>query len=115
VLERQVHGEKVRFTAADRALLAALLHRLPRQVPHRLRLPVRPGDRARWHRDMIRRQHAAISPPKRTGRPPTVRSIRALVLRLASTGPRHSDSACRNTAAARSNAVVEPSPTITQR
>jgi putative transposase len=42
VLERQLHGEKIRFTAADRALLAALLHRLPRQVVHRLRLLVRP-------------------------------------------------------------------------
>jgi putative transposase len=37
----------------------------------------------RWHRDLIRRRHATISRPKRTGRPPTVRSIRALVLRLA--------------------------------
>jgi hypothetical protein len=35
------------------------------------------------HRDLIRRRHATISRPKRTGRPPTVRSIRALVLRLA--------------------------------
>jgi putative transposase len=26
VLQRQLHGEKVRFTHADRALLAALLH-----------------------------------------------------------------------------------------
>jgi len=37
----------------------------------------------RWHRDLIRRQHAAISRPKRAGRPPVVRSIRTLVLRLA--------------------------------
>jgi hypothetical protein len=29
VLQRHLHGEKVRFTWADRALLAALLHRLP--------------------------------------------------------------------------------------
>src|SRR6185503_674625 len=29
VLQRQLHGEKVRFTAADRAVLAAPLHRLP--------------------------------------------------------------------------------------
>jgi transposase InsO family protein len=83
VLERQLHGEKVRFTAADRALLAALLHRLPRQVPHRLRLLVRPETVLRWHRDLIRRPHAAISRPTRAGRPPTIRSIRALVLRLA--------------------------------
>ena len=29
VLERHLHGEEVRFTCADRAWLAALLHRLP--------------------------------------------------------------------------------------
>src|SRR5215211_4812892 len=83
VLERQLHGEKVRFTAADRALLAALLHRLPRQVLYQLRLLVRPETVLRWHRDLIRRRHAALSRPKRAGRPPTVRSIRVLVLRLA--------------------------------
>jgi hypothetical protein len=32
VLERQLGQRRVRFTAADRALLAALLHRLPRQA-----------------------------------------------------------------------------------
>jgi putative transposase len=64
-------------------VLAALLHRLPRQVLHRLRLLVHPGTVLRWNRDLIRRRHTAISRPKRAGRPPTVRSIRTLVLRLA--------------------------------
>jgi putative transposase len=32
VLERQLQGQKVRFTPADRAFLAALLHQLPRDV-----------------------------------------------------------------------------------
>ena len=46
VLQRQQHGEKVRFTPADRALLAALLHRLPlrRAAPDPAAGP--PGDRA---------------------------------------------------------------------
>jgi hypothetical protein len=34
-LERQLHEAKVQFTTADRAFLAALLHRLPRQVLNR--------------------------------------------------------------------------------
>src|SRR5215218_11469909 len=68
---------------ADRAFLAALLHKLPRDVLRRIRLPVRPETVLRWHRDLISRRHAAISGPKRAGRPPTVRSIRTLVLRLA--------------------------------
>lgn len=83
VLHRQLHGQKIQFAAADRALLAALLHRLPRHVLHRLQLLVRPETVLRWHRDLIRRRHAAISRPRRKGRPPTVRSIRTLVVRLA--------------------------------
>jgi hypothetical protein len=44
VLERQLHGQSVRFTWADRAFLAALLHRLPRDLLRSLRLlvPQRP-------------------------------------------------------------------------
>ncbi|MFU8853030.1 integrase core domain-containing protein [Micromonospora sp. SL1-18] len=83
VLQRQMHGEKVRFTQADRAWLAALLHRLPRDVLRNLRLLVRPETALRWHRDLIAHRHARISRPRRAGRPRTVRSIRRLVLRLA--------------------------------
>lgn len=83
LLQRQLHGQKIRFTPADRALLAALLHRLPRAVLRQIRLLVRPETVLRWHRDLIAARHARISRPKRVGRPPTVRSIRALVLRLA--------------------------------
>jgi hypothetical protein len=43
VLERQLGGKKVRFTPADRALLAALLRRLRPQTLGRMRLLVRPG------------------------------------------------------------------------
>src|SRR6266508_6949679 len=83
ILERHLYGQKIRFTRADRALLAPLLHRLPRDVLRRIRLLVRPETVLRWHRDLIAARHARISRPKRFGRPPTVRSIRALVLRLA--------------------------------
>jgi hypothetical protein len=83
VLERQLHGEKIRFTPADRALLAALLHRLPRDVLGRIRLMIRPETVLRWHRNLIAHRHAVLSRPKRAGRPPTIRSIRRLVLRLA--------------------------------
>ncbi|SCL36120.1 hypothetical protein GA0070624_5464 [Micromonospora rhizosphaerae] len=87
VLERQLGTEKVRFDASDRALLAALLHRLPRDVLRRLRLLVRPDTVLRWHRDLLARRHAHKSRPKRPGRPPTVRSVRTLVLRLAPENP----------------------------
>jgi putative transposase len=85
VLERQLHGHshRVRFAPADRAFLAALLHRLPREVLRQIRLVVSPDTVLRWHRDLIAARHARIARPKRVGRPRTVRSIRQLVLRLA--------------------------------
>jgi len=54
VLERQLHGEQIRFTPADRAWLAALLHPLPRTALNQLRLLVRPETVLRWHRDLVR-------------------------------------------------------------
>ncbi len=83
VLQRQLGDQRVRFQPADRALLAALLHPLPRAALQRLRLLVRPDTILRWHRDLLARCHAAVSRPRRRGRPPTLRSIRTLVLRLA--------------------------------
>jgi hypothetical protein len=87
VLQRQLAPHKVRFEPTDRAFLAALLHRLPFPTLRRLRLLVRPDTILRWHRDLVARRHAARSRPKRRGRPPTVRSVRALVLRLAKENP----------------------------
>jgi putative transposase len=83
VLQRQLGSERVRFDPADRAFLAALLHRLPRDMLRQVRLLVRPETVIRWHRNLIAHQHAIAARPKRAGRPRTVRSIRALVLRLA--------------------------------
>lgn len=82
VLQRQVG--KPTFTNADRAVLAGLLHRLPMKKLRQLLPLVRPDTILRWHRDLPRRRHAATCAPKRRGRPATVRSIRTLVLRLAS-------------------------------
>lgn len=87
VLERQLGEARPRFHPSDRAFLAALLHQLPRDVLRRLRLLVRPDTVLRWHRDLLARRHAARCRPKCAGRPRTVRSIRALVLRLARENP----------------------------
>jgi transposase len=85
VLQRQLGRQPIQ--PADRAWLAALLHPLPRNSLYRLRLLVRPDTILRWHRDLLARRHAAASRPRRRGRPPTVRSIRALVLRLVAENP----------------------------
>ena len=87
VLERQLGTARPRFSPADRAFLAALLHRLARDVLGRFRLLVRPETVLRWHRDVLARRHASRSRPRRPGRPRTVRSIRLLVLRLAGENP----------------------------
>src|SRR4051812_21209525 len=87
VLQRQLGGQRVRIEPADRAWLAALLNTLSRPALKNLRLLVRPDTVLRWHRDLHARRHAARSRPRRRGRPPTVRSIRALVLRLVAENP----------------------------
>jgi putative transposase len=82
VLERQLGGRKSGSPRLDRALLAALLHRLRPESLCRMRLLVRLDTVLRWHRNLIAGRHASRSEPKRPGRPPTVCSIRTLVLRL---------------------------------
>jgi hypothetical protein len=67
VLERQLGGARVRFAPADRAFLAALLHRLPRAVLRQIRLLVRPDTVLGWHRDLIATHHARAWRPNRSG------------------------------------------------
>jgi transposase len=81
VLQRRVG--KPMFTDTDRVVLAGLLHHLPMVRLRHLLLLVRADTLLRWHRDLFKRRHAATCVPKRRGRPPTIRSIRALVVRLA--------------------------------
>jgi hypothetical protein len=80
VLQRQVG--KPTFTGTDRAVLAGLLHHLPMDKLRHLLLLVHPNTLLRWHRDLLKPRHAATFMHKRRGRPPTIRSIRALVVRL---------------------------------
>ncbi len=83
VLQRQLGATRPRLLPGDRAFLAALLHRLPRDVLGRSRLLVRPETVLRWHRNLLARRHAAMSRPGRPDRPRTVCYICLLVLRLA--------------------------------
>ncbi len=87
VLQRHLGEQRIRFEPADRAPLAALLHRLPRPALRGLQLLVRPDTILKWHRDLVARRHAAVSRPGRPGRPRTLRSIRTLVLRVARENP----------------------------
>ena len=51
--------------------------------PDRARLIVTPATILRWHRDIVRRRWARLSRRGRSGRPPTRRNVRSVVLRLA--------------------------------
>jgi hypothetical protein len=64
---RQLGRTRPRFSPADRAFLAALLHWLPRDVLCRFRLPIRPDTVLRWHRDAVHghRDTAARSTTRR--------------------------------------------------
>jgi putative transposase len=83
VLQRQV--KVPRLSWADRAILAALARLLPRSQLRPLRLIVSPRTLLRWHADLVRRHwtHSRRGP----GRPPTVTTVRALVLEMARDNP----------------------------
>jgi hypothetical protein len=59
VLQRRV--DKPRLTSADRAFLAALLHKLPRPTLRQLHLIVSPDTVLCWHRDLLRHHHSRVS------------------------------------------------------
>lgn len=87
VLQRQLGDRRPQLRPENRALLAALLEPLARATLCRFRLLVSPDTVLRWHRDVVKRRHARASRRRGPGRPPTVASIRRLILRLANENP----------------------------
>ena len=72
-----------RLTWPDRAWLVLLAGTLPAGRLAAMRLIVTPATILRWHRDIVRRRWAWLSCRGRSGRPPTRRNVRSVVLRLA--------------------------------
>jgi putative transposase len=81
ILRRQ--GSRPRLTRADRALLAALSCSLPRAAWSVFSF--KPETLLRWHRQLITRRWTYSH--RRPGRPPLERSLRELIVRLASENP----------------------------
>jgi len=82
VLQRQVGRPKLSW--ADRAMISALVRRLPRH--RRLRMLVAPETVLRWHRRLVTRRWTTTA-GRRPGRPAVPPGLRALVLRLARENP----------------------------
>jgi transposase InsO family protein len=82
VLRRQVGVPRLSW--ADRAVIAALVRRLPRA--RRARMLITPETVLRWHRRLVTRRWTT-APRLRPGRPPVPAGLRALVLRLARENP----------------------------
>jgi transposase len=83
VAEREHPRAHSRLTWPDRAWLAMLAGTLPIGRLAVMRLIVTPGTILRWHRDIVRRRWARRSRQRTSGRPPTSRNVRSVVLRLA--------------------------------
>ena len=83
VAEREHPRAHSRLTWPDRAWLALLAGTLPIGRLAVMRLIVTPGTILRWHRGIVRRRWARRSRQRRSGRPPTSRNVRSVVLRLA--------------------------------
>jgi hypothetical protein len=74
VLERQLGTTRPRFSPADRAFLAALLHRLPRDVLRRFRLLIRPETLLRTGTPWRAATQPGPAPVTRAGRVPSAPS-----------------------------------------
>jgi transposase len=83
VAEREHPRAHSRLTWPDRAWLAMLAGTLPIGRLAVMRLIVTPGTILRWHHGIVRRRWDRRSRQGRSGRPPTGRNMRSLVLRLA--------------------------------
>src|SRR5215510_12633921 len=77
---------RVRYEPADRVWFAALTRFIPRRRWAEV-FPVTPATLLAWHRRLATRKYDT-SKRRRPGRPPAIRSVARLVVRLAKENPR---------------------------
>jgi putative transposase len=91
VLRRQVF--RVRYTAGDRAWLAALSGLVPRRRWTEV-FPATHATILAWHRRLVSRKWD-YSARRRPGRPPTAAAIKNLIIRMAAENPPGDTGGCR--------------------
>ena len=79
------NADRIRNEPADRAWFAALASFIPRRQWARV-FPVTPATLLAWHRRLVARKYDT-STRRRPGRPPTMRSIAPIAVRLARENP----------------------------
>jgi hypothetical protein len=79
------HVGRVRYEPADRAWLAALARLIPRKRWSEV-FPVTPTTLLAWHRKLTAKKYHTRK-RRKPGRPPTIRSIARLAVRLARENP----------------------------
>jgi putative transposase len=79
------HVGRVRYEPADRAWLSALARLIPRRRWSEV-FPVTPATLLAWHRKLAAKKYDT-SKRRKPGRPPTIRSIARLAVRLAKENP----------------------------
>jgi putative transposase len=82
VLREQIGARRLRFTDDQRRRLAAKARTLGRRVLHEIGTLVTPDTLLAWHRTLIAKQYDG-STHRGRGRPPVLREIRALIVRMA--------------------------------
>ena len=100
VLKEQLNGRKLRLTDDQRRRLAAKAKRLGRQALNRVATMVTPDTLMRWHRRLIALKWTYEA--KRVGRPGLMKTIAALIVRMAQANSRWGHTSSGTSTATRS-------------
>src|ERR1700674_2659682 len=87
LLKERLRGKRIRFTDAERALLARKAQAVGRKALLELGTLVTPDTLLRWHRQLIARKFD-FSHRRQPGRPATIRVVTELIARMALENPR---------------------------
>src|SRR4029077_11814490 len=86
LLKVRLRGKRIRFTDAERALLASKAKAVGRKALLKLDTIVSPDTLLRWHRQLVAQKWTFVH-RRRPGRPRIMREISELIVRMARENP----------------------------